>query len=247
MEFIRWTQSATGNVRIQAGSIEQVTEDKARQAIFSGWARRCDMYGNSIPCTADWERCQEAKSYAIPTPQCCVGHVTQIFADLAEAFRKEKVTWWIDYGSILGAVRNGGQIPHDKDGDAGVLEEEKETVMRAIDRLEKQGYFVIRKERQSGTFAAGNSVKVCMSRLNRTNVDLFFWHQNGEVFTRHNWCTVDQYKGRDVPKDKLFPTKPIAYEGMTLPGPADPEWMCEHRYGPDWRTPIPRNNDGIRR
>ena len=247
MEYIRWTRSANGNTQIQAGTVELVEDEQARKVIAAGWARRSDMYGNSISCTADWERCREARNYAMPTPRCCVGHVTQIFADLDRIFTKHKVTWWLDYGSILGAVRNGGQIPHDKDGDAGILEDERPQVEKALKEMEALGYHVIRKGRREGTFGAGNSVKVCMSQINRTNVDLFWWHKEGDNWTRHNWCSVDKYKGRDIPNDKLFPIQRIAYEGMKLPAPADPEWFCAHRYGAGWKTPIQRNNDGVRR
>jgi len=113
--------------------------------------------------------------------------------------------------------------------------------------MEALGYHVIRKGRREGTFGAGNSVKVCMSQINRTNVDLFWWHKEGDNWTRHNWCSVDEYKGRDIPNDKLFPIQRIAYEGMKLPAPADPEWFCAHRYGAGWKTPIYRNNDRVRR
>jgi hypothetical protein len=247
MIYVKWVRSAAGNVRYQAGNVEALSESAARAAIWSGWAVRCDSAGGPVPCTAEWERCREAKTYDVPTPHCCVGHVSQIFADLKTVFEKHKVTWWIDYGSILGAVRNGAQIPHDKDGDGGILEDERLQVEMAMDDMDELGYYVIRKKRREGKYAAGNSIKVCLSERNRTNVDLFFWHRDGDVWTRHNWCSVDKYKGRDVPHDKLFPLIQIPYEKMTLPAPADPEWMCEHRYGKDWRVPIKRNNDGVRR
>src|SRR5690606_26036568 len=90
--------------------------------------------------------------------------------------------------------------------------------------------------------------KIRISFHNHTNVDLFFWieREDGTLF-RNRYAKVDACKGREFPRDSLFPLSTVEWEGMTLPAPRDPEAFLAMRYGPGWRTPIPANNDGVPR
>jgi hypothetical protein len=63
----------------------------------------------------------------VDLPGCCRGHLVTMMADMQQLLVAAGITWWIDYGTLLGAVRNPslgyppGIIPHDKDADAGFL------------------------------------------------------------------------------------------------------------------------------
>jgi hypothetical protein len=223
-------------------------------------------------CTAHTLRCADGKRLHRPTPKCCIDHVTAILRDLDQAFQEHGVTWWMDYGTLLGAVRNpalglpAGQIPHDKDGDISFLGEHWDYVKRALgidgDGLEVviesgftnvhydwRGYRVIYKPPRLDRpmYSAGDSIKVCVSNINRVNVDIFPWYADGSTRYRKYYVGCDRYKGREFNDDRLFPIQRIPYADMMLPAPADPEWFCQHRYGSDWMTPLYRNNDGQRR
>ena len=60
--------------------------------------------------------------------------------DVDSALAYAGVTYWIDGGTLLGAVRGGGRIPHDDDVDFAILEREVFQTAVACYRLRDQGY-----------------------------------------------------------------------------------------------------------
>jgi phosphorylcholine metabolism protein LicD len=243
--WIRYIRAGAGSPPIRIGTVVEVADAKGVHLIQSGWALRTDEDGNEAPCDRDFPRCSTAQNYRVKTKKCCKQHITNILLAIRDLFAKHKIEWWMDYGTLLGAVREGRMIPHDKDGDIGVYQDDWEKILELMPELEKLGYNVVVKERRQGRYAAGNSIKVRLSETNHTNVDIFPWYakSNGE-YSRHNFVSVDMFKGRDFPKEKLEPIGTLTYEGHELPAPADPRWFCEHRYGQKWETPILKNNDG---
>lgn len=170
------------------------------------------------------------------------------------------VTWWADYGTLLGAVRNpltawadypwlnvegvepipAGIIPHDKDGDLGALYSDYHKVVRLIPAFKKLGYSVLKRP-------GGSMIKVMLSPKNFTNVDIFFWRQRGKELYRVRYIQVDNFKGRNFKTTDLFPLSTVEWEGLALPAPSDPKAFCEFRYGKSWMTPVCANHDGQRR
>jgi fukutin-related protein len=223
-------------------------------------------------CTRDTVRCPDGKRLHRMTPQCCIDHVTGILRELHQVLAEHRVRWWMDYGTLLGAVRNpllglpAGQIPHDKDGDISFFGEDWPYLKEALgidgkphsvhaegtrqnEHYEWRGYLVIYKAPRTdrGMFSAGDSVKVCVSEKNRVNVDIFPWYQLDGQRYRKWYVGCDRYKGREFIETRLLPFTELPYADMMLPAPAEPEWFCRHRYGVDWMTPLYRNNDGQRR
>lgn len=214
-------------------------------------------------CTSATPRCADARDYRASLRSCCRGHVRQIVADTVDLLREYGVTFWADYGTLLGAVRNPlttwadypwldsagrpegplapGIIPHDKDADFGVMYSDWQGLMRAVSALQRKGYTV-------KVSPHGAKIKVCLSAINQTNADFFCWFErNPGMLYRRRYINVDDFKGRDFPKAMMFPQSTVEWEGLTLPAPVDPKAFCAFRYGPNWMTPIAANNDGVRR
>lgn len=214
------------------------------------------------PCTALTERCGNARDYQTELRPCCRGHLVGLVARTAAALNTLGVTWWADYGTLLGAVRNplttwadyhwlpqadrpagplvAGILPHDKDADLGVERNAWDLVRMNLPQLMDGARVAV--------FHHGRSLKVMLSAQNKTNVDLFFWHERPDgMLAREGYAGVDDFKGREFDRDLLYPLSSLTWEGLTLPAPRDAAAFCEMRYGAGWRTPIPANNDGQRR
>lgn len=213
------------------------------------------------PCTRNTPRCSDARDYNHELRECCRRHVVDLMRTLAPLLDSMKVRWWADYGTLLGAVRNplttwadypwlpqegrttkgpaAGIIPHDKDGDLGILWADWPKVRKLRSSLIKAGYNV------TSNYLRG-SMKVRVSAMNHTNVDLFYWHErrDGSLY-RKGYANVDEFKGREFHKSLLFPFSQVEWEGLGIPAPRDPEAFLEMRYGKKWMTPIPANNDGV--
>jgi hypothetical protein len=219
--------------------------------------------GPDTACTRDTLRCQDARSYRAELRPCCRAHLRQLVADVVDLLTARAIPYWADYGTLLGAVRNPlttwadfpwlpqrgrageplapGILPHDKDADFGALFEDWHRLLRLVPLLEARGYFV-------HVNAGGAKLKVRLSDINYTNLDIFTWRPRvGGLLHRPTYLPVDQYKGRDFPASMLLPLSTVEWEGLQLSAPADPAAFCAFRYGPAWRTPIPANHDGVRR
>lgn len=227
-------------------------------------------------CTARSQRCHNARDYQVELRPCCRAHLVAVVTRAAAALTAAGAVWWADYGTLLGAVRNQlttwadypwlpqdgrttagpapGIVPHDKDADLGVAWSSYDVVRRLL--VGDSAFHV-------HALPTRHSLKLMRSRVNQTNVDLFFWKESAgsDVVTwwgkrkvipaghlyREQFAEVDRNKGKDFHRDMLFPLGTVEWEGLTLPAPRDPEAFLEMRYGPGWRSPIAANNDGVPR
>lgn len=216
------------------------------------------------PCTKGTTRCADARDYNHELRECCRDHVVGMMQVLAPLLDSLKVRWWLDYGSLLGAVRNplttwadypwlpqedrttegpaAGIIPHDKDADLGVAWLDWSKVSRIRPALIRAGYSVT-------TNHTAGMMKIRLSKTNHTNVDLFFWHEraDGSMYRTGYVRGIDEFKGREFQKSFLYPLSTVEFEGMQLPAPRNPEAFCAMRYGSNWQQPVCANSDGVRR
>ena len=191
-------------------------------------------------CTADTVRCPEARIMLLDTPECCKTHIRRIMADVAEALDGAGIRWWIDYGTLLGWIRNGGLIPWDKDCDLGILGDDRDKLKKLQGEFLAMGYHAVFSPiRPTQRFRSGDRMKVCLSNRNRTNVDIFIWYRRpGGILDRKNYIGADLYKGREFPLAWVKPLKRGTWDGIAVSVPAKPEKLAEHRYGADWREPL---------
>lgn len=213
-------------------------------------------------CTARTPRCRDARDYTHELAPCCRAHVRNLMVVVADILNESGATWWADYGTLLGAVRNpmttwadypwlrqdgrttagpaAGIIPHDKDADLGILWRDFEGVRRRLRMLPSRGFNVHVNMHRA-------SIKVRVSARNHTNVDLFFWRGRDDVLYREKYAQVDKFKGKEFPKAMIAKPSTVIWEGVKLPAPTDPAAFLQLRYGPNWRTPVAANNDGVLR
>lgn len=215
----------------------------------------------TAPCTAGTARCADARDYRYELAECCRAHTRKCMEVTAAFLNSINATWWADYGTLLGAVRNpmttwadyywlpqdgrttpgpaAGIVPHDKDGDLGILMTDWDVARRRFRaHLAQNGLHMHLN-------IGRHSMKARLSSKNHSNVDLFFWRERkpGGIMYRDRYASVDKGKGKEFNKSLLFPLTKVVWEGMALPAPRDPEAFLEMRYGPTWRTPIPANYD----
>jgi len=161
------------------------------------------------------------------------GYLDQVEEVLAALRDECGVPSFLSYGSLLGAVREGGLIGHDVDVDLGYLSAYSHPADVLLEsyaierRLRARGW---RVRRQNGGFLA---LFLAQSDGTTRNLDVFTSFQVDD----HIYQVNDTRVAAD--RSALVPVVPVAFEGRQLPGPARSELMLEAAYGKGWRVPDP--------
>lgn len=67
-------------------------------------------------------------------------HQIEILDDICQFCEENNIKCWIDYGTLLGAIRHGGYIPWDDDIDMGMLREDYDRFVKLYNqRCEREG------------------------------------------------------------------------------------------------------------
>lgn len=199
------------------------------------------------PCSRETRRCDTATAPQLETAPCCVAGAIATLRKCAELFDRYGVTWWADYGTLLGVAHGEQFYWNDKDCDVGVLSSDLEKVLRMQELFERDGFTFNYQAPRDGLFAGGNRVKVRWSKTNTVNTDVFFWQDRGGTMYRTNYVPVDRYKGREFPRAWLDPIGRVPFEGVDLAVPAEVERLVAHRYGPGWRKLPPALHGALER
>ncbi|HWA66690.1 MAG TPA: class I SAM-dependent methyltransferase [Mycobacteriales bacterium] len=140
---------------------------------------------------------------------------------------------FLNFGALLGAVREGGMLGHDSDVDLAYVSKHAspaDVILESygIERgLRDLGWPVIRM--------GGNDVKASLYLADgsRCQIDIFpGFFVDGIFYLLPN-------RSGALTRDDLLPTTTVTLLGREFPAPRRPEAMLEYLYGPGWRVPDP--------
>lgn len=195
------------------------------------------------------ERVKIVDKFGHPVAVDKVGHLGRIFLESSSGIKDEimegttralhdlrevcGVEAYLNYGCLLGAVRNGKMVGHDSDSDLCYLSEYTTPVDIILEsyRLERRmaelGWSL---RRMSG---ADFKLMLPLSDGRDCDIDVFgAFHVNGVFYQLGNRSGI-------LPREAIVPVSTVTLEGHEFPGPRDPEAMLAFLYGPHWRTPDP--------
>ncbi|NXI05745.1 FKRP protein, partial [Pachycephala philippinensis] len=190
-------------------------------------------------CTKDTPRCFGTIHAQTPqylaagrwTPPCCLRALRVTARHVVAELEAAGARYWLEGGSLLGAVRLGDIIPWDYDVDLGVYRDDLRKC-RWISAVMSTGRPV---EDPEGFFwekaAEGDFFRVHYSRTNRLHVDLWpFYARPGGVMTKDTW--LGHRQDVEFPERFLVPLVPVAFAGVTAKAPNDPRAFLELKFGP---------------
>ena len=141
------------------------------------------------------------------------------FHEVAEA---RGLTWWLDYGTLLGAWRYQDVLPYDHDADVGYLAEQRPLLEQCVEEFAQRGIEL--SMHYSALFYKG-----------RKMLDVYPWtRREGRLLIR-----PEQREGinvaleamfDDVPEEHVLPVWQMRFLGEWFPCPNNPERLLRHRY-----------------
>jgi hypothetical protein len=149
-----------------------------------------------------------------------------------ELLSRHGIFHWLDYGSLLGAVRSGELIPWDDDVDFGFLASDIDRVLALGPEVAAEGHELATGDPQI--------VRINFSPLNTQHVDLFPWVESDELMSKakpdFDWLGME---GREsFPRRYIDHLRAVDLHGHEMPAPSPVgDFLANHRYGPDYMTP----------
>jgi lipopolysaccharide cholinephosphotransferase len=138
------------------------------------------------------------------------------------------ISYWADSGTLLGAVRNKGIIPHDDDIDVCVFQKD-------FDKLSD----VLKTHPVYELIILGN-----FSKVKRRDVNANVWI---DIFIVSNEKGIIKYAKEEhrnlwpkmIYKEyEVFPLQRVPFEDYYITVPNNPIPYLERSYGKDWKTPV---------
>lgn len=146
--------------------------------------------------------------------------------EIAKVLNELNVTYWLEWGTLLGAVRNGKIIPWDYDIDIGILVEDIDKIISFNSELNKRGWTF-------WTTNKGNIIRFNEAGGRIIHTDLFAWKRVGNEYRVSYKEILRDSHIRLI--DELFPLGKIELEGELYNCPADPIKTVERAFGKDWK------------
>ncbi len=163
----------------------------------------------------------------------------RILTDVCETLDKLGLKWWLNSGSVLGAIREKGFIPHDTDLDFGIAPDQEQHWNQIQAAFLEKGFALYRAWAHKGMAAE------LTFKRDDIKVDLFFYRRHGErvwfgAFGPDDlgrWGAFMQFVPRVYPARLFENPRQIFLRGQRCYVPNPPEEYLVCQYGEDWQTP----------
>ena len=163
-------------------------------------------------------------------PLCVHKSMKNQLQTFSKICKKDNITFWLDYGTLLGAVRNNKFIPWDYDFDVGIFFEDVDRVLTKenIEIARKMGVGLIRA--RCGSVDTYDLNYPIPGIVGSVHGDAFAWHTKGDrIF--HPW----QPHSHNLADVQTF--SEIEFECDIYPCFNDNEKVLIQYYGTDWKIP----------
>jgi len=159
-----------------------------------------------------------------------------------DVLKTSNLPYWIEGGTLLGAVRDKKLIPWDHDLDMGIINTSDEEIGSIIKKLKQKFYVSVKPFNNKGTWELGKYrvLKIFPKKWiffkHELCCDLFVYykgeHEGEEVFKYVVWGKNAIHK-----KEFFNSTGDIEFYNKKIKVPNNPESFLEVKYGKDWNIP----------
>jgi len=200
----------------------------------------------SIPFLIRQQTERKGKPKKIKLEGYYLSRMKNMLFETMDLFEKHNIKYWVDDGTLLGIIRDGGLIPWDNDVDLGIAGESVANL--SLLKYHFLPKYLLRKKTTPDQWIPGGiwafKVKTILDKIRHINfhIDLFAKYKLGN---RYQWIDCGALKHIETKYyDNLDHVK---WEGRNIPIPSYTEDYLAIRYG-DWQTPSrtynPARDDG---
>jgi lipopolysaccharide cholinephosphotransferase len=140
--------------------------------------------------------------------------------DFKKVMDKHKIRYGLMFGTLLGAIREGGFIPWDEDVDIFVLEEDRNKVFNALFDFDEFGFKVARYRKKMDLLSIIRDDEY---------IDMYFFRKTFNRKRREGNFEIDA--------KFLERSETIELFGEQFPVPIHPKQVLNFLYGEDWHIP----------
>eukprot|EP00413_Alexandrium_margalefii_P003403 CAMPEP_0204515546 /NCGR_PEP_ID=MMETSP0661-20131031/2676_1 /ASSEMBLY_ACC=CAM_ASM_000606 /TAXON_ID=109239 /ORGANISM="Alexandrium margalefi, Strain AMGDE01CS-322" /LENGTH=432 /DNA_ID=CAMNT_0051520869 /DNA_START=1 /DNA_END=1296 /DNA_ORIENTATION=- len=210
-------------------------------------------FHDRIPRVTSWrdsgfaQFCPKAKPLDHLPPAAVLG-LYRMLDTVGRLLTWHGLTWFVSHGTLLGALRHGGIIPHDCDVDITVPMSEAKLLRssRFLDALARNGYELAFRPVQHlfAVFRLGAPIvpsgwqPQLYAPLEPT-LNIYIVCSGDDKQDWFEYLTNRDIHGNiHLPKFALFPTRTAPFGTSQVNVPADPDLVLDAMYGRDWRSVI---------
>lgn len=163
------------------------------------------------------------------TPPCCLENLRRTARHVFRILQRCQVRYWLEGGSLLGAVRNHDIIPWDYDVDVGIYRDDIEKC-EWLRNAKKQSIvdsdgFVWERAPE------GDFLRVQYSQMNHMHVDIFpFYLKADGLMTKDTWFETHK-QDCEFPERYLKPLAKILFAGVYASAPNNATQFLELKFG----------------
>ena len=190
----------------------------------------------------------------IKTNESILFTIRNMLKDVNILFGNAHITYWMDGGTLLGAVRHKDVIPWDDDADLAILDKDENKLLSLQPELYKMGYGLT-------SFWGGYKIYplngINIKYYNRNwkwgeqskdieenetfnykypFIDIFFVNKEKNQYQFSNDKVKRTWPNYYHNEMDLFPLKKYKFNNFELMGPNNPIPYLDRSYGKDWKT-----------
>jgi len=146
----------------------------------------------------------------------------QLMKDFDEILGKNDIKYWIEGGTLLGAVRNEGIIKFDDDLDIDIMREDEIKFQDLIPEFEKLGYSINQQY-----------IYIICHKHKHPCLDVFVTHRRGDKTTYSSIPIRNTFPNSFFNMNELFPLKKYKFGNIEVYGPKSAKPYLDRQY-PEW-------------
>lgn len=182
------------------------------------------------------------ENYQLYTDKTVLSKIRKMLYEIDKLFRENDITYWMEGGTLLGAVRHRDIIPWDDDGDLSILDTDESKLIKLTPKLNQLGYnlvsgkFCYKIYPLNGQDISKNSDYTIPKNYKFPFVDIFLVKKDNDIYHFSDNLSRTMWSNFYHEENDLFPLKRYKFYDFKLNGPNNPIPYLDRGYDSSWST-----------